>query len=182
MVGLGCLFFVAVPVVDESLDGGVGFGLGGLELGGGGDEAVGGIVDYVLDGGFGGVAGRGDGQGARQVGGGDLEAVEDEAGAARVELVGGEAAEDFAEGGLDGGAVFGEREVEGSAGSGGGGALLRGRGLAGGVVVEAEIFFAKTGRTAAMAVGEDVTAAEMGFFGGGLGGHGSGPPSLGVAG
>jgi hypothetical protein len=44
---------------------------------------------------------------------GDLEAVEEEAGAAGVDVVGGDALEDFADGGLDGGAVFRERQVEG---------------------------------------------------------------------
>ena len=38
---------------------------------------------------------------------GDLEAVEEEAGAAWVDVVGGDALEDFSDGGLDGGAVFG---------------------------------------------------------------------------
>jgi hypothetical protein len=38
---------------------------------------------------------------------GDLQAVEEEAGAARVDVVGGYALEDFSDGGLDGGAVFG---------------------------------------------------------------------------
>ena len=51
----------------------------------------------------------------REVDGGDLEAVEQEAGAAGVDLVGGDAAEDLADGELDGGAVFGEGEVEGGA-------------------------------------------------------------------
>jgi len=44
---------------------------------------------------------------------GDLEAVEEEAGAAGVDVVRGDALQDFADGGLDGGAVFGERQVEG---------------------------------------------------------------------
>jgi hypothetical protein len=42
-----------------------------------------------------------------QVEAGDLEAVEEEAGAAGIDVVGGDALEDFADGGLDGGAVFG---------------------------------------------------------------------------
>ena len=49
----------------------------------------------------------------REVDGGDLEAVEQEAGAAGVDLVAGDAAEDLADGELDGGAVFGQGEVEG---------------------------------------------------------------------
>ena len=44
---------------------------------------------------------------------GDLEAVEEEAGAAGIDFVCGDALEDLADGGLDGGAVFGERQVEG---------------------------------------------------------------------
>jgi hypothetical protein len=38
---------------------------------------------------------------------GDLQAVEEQAGAARVDVVGGDALEDFSDGGLDGGAVLG---------------------------------------------------------------------------
>lgn len=76
----------------------------------------------------------------RQIQAGDLEAVEEQAGAARVEVVGGDALKDLADGGLDGGAVFGHGEMEGSATA----ALLleMGDGLAGGVVVVAEVFSA----------------------------------------
>jgi hypothetical protein len=57
---------------------------------------------------------------------------------------------------LDGGAVFGERQVEGGAAAV---ALLRvGGGSSGGVVVVAEVFSAEAGAAAAVAVGEDVTA------------------------
>ncbi|WP_263365880.1 hypothetical protein [Edaphobacter bradus] len=42
-----------------------------------------------------------------EVGGGDLEAVENEPGAAGVDVVGGKAAEDLAKGGLDGGSAGG---------------------------------------------------------------------------
>jgi hypothetical protein len=45
--------------------------------------------------------------------GGDLEAVEEQAGAAGVERVGGDAGEDLADRGLDGGAVFDQGQVEG---------------------------------------------------------------------
>ena len=38
---------------------------------------------------------------------GDLKAVEEKSGAARVDVVGGDALEDFADGVLDGGSVFG---------------------------------------------------------------------------
>jgi len=47
------------------------------------------------------------GGGFGEVEAGDLESVEEEAGAAGVDVVGGDALEDFADGGLDGGAVFG---------------------------------------------------------------------------
>ena len=97
-----------------------------------------------------------------EVGGGDLEAVEEEAGAAGVELVGGEAIEDLADGLLDGGAVLGDGE-----GEGGGSVLALGevqcgegaRGV-GGAVVEAEVLVAERGAAAAVAAGEDVAALE----------------------
>ena len=47
------------------------------------------------------------GLGFGEVEAGDLEAIEEEAGAAWVDVVGGDALEDFADGGLDGGTVFG---------------------------------------------------------------------------
>jgi hypothetical protein len=47
------------------------------------------------------------GRGFGEVEAGDLEAVEEEAGAVRVDVVGGDAAENFADGKLDGGSVFG---------------------------------------------------------------------------
>src|SRR3979409_2711449 len=56
---------------------------------------------------------------------GDLEGVEEEGGAAGVDVVGGDALEDLADGKLDGGSVFGEGNFEGGAaglaGGGGGG-------------------------------------------------------------
>jgi hypothetical protein len=55
------------------------------------------------------------GWGFGEVEAGDLESVEEEAGAAWIDLVGGDALENFADGLLDGGAVFGERQVEGGA-------------------------------------------------------------------
>jgi hypothetical protein len=42
-----------------------------------------------------------------QVETGDLEAVEEEAGAPGIDVVGGDALQDFADGGLDGRAIFG---------------------------------------------------------------------------
>jgi len=100
------------------------------------------------------------GGGAGEVERGDLEAVEEETGAAGVELVGGEAVEDLADGLLDGAAVFGDGEGEGS------GAVLAlgevdggdGRAGVGAAVVEAEVLVEEAGAAAAVAVGEDVAA------------------------
>lgn len=93
----------------------------------------------------------------RQVGAGDLEAVEEEPGAAGVEVVGGDALENEADGELDGGTVLGDGEVEGGeAGFAGGGV---GYGVAGGVVVVAEVLVAEGGGAAAASVDEDVAAA-----------------------
>ena len=100
---------------------------------------------------------------AGQVGAGDLEAVEEEAGAAGVDLVAGDAAEDFADGELDGGAVFGHGEVEvGLVGSALAWVL---HGAAGGVVVVAEVFLAEAWAAAAVAVGEDMAALVAFWFG-----------------
>ena len=90
---------------------------------------------------------RGEGLDARlgQVGGGDLEAVEEEAGAAWIELVGGDAAKDVDDGELEADAVVAVRELEVE---GGLATAARARvwgGFAGGVVVEAEIFAAEGG-------------------------------------
>ncbi|HEY1993874.1 MAG TPA: hypothetical protein VGG81_05680 [Edaphobacter sp.] len=96
------------------------------------------------------------GRGFGEVEAGDLEAVEEEAGAARVDVVGGDAAEDFSDGMLDGGAVFGQRKVEGGAAAS---TLLRvGDGFSCVVVVVAEVFSPQAGAAAAVAVGEDVAA------------------------
>ena len=63
---------------------------------------------------------------------------------------------------LDGGAVFGQRKVEGGAAAA---TLLRvGDRFSGGVVVVAEVFSAQAGAAAAVAVGEDVAALVL--FGG----------------
>jgi hypothetical protein len=116
-----------------------------------GDETVDGVegeVVYRVD-------EPGFGVGFGQVHGGDLEAVEEEAGAAGIEFVGGDALQDFADGVLDGGAVFGQGEGEGAATAAGGGV---GDGFAGGVVVVAEGFEAQAGRAAAASVGKDVAA------------------------
>ena len=100
---------------------------------------------------------------AGEVGAGDLEAVEEEAGAARVDLVAGDAAEDFSDGELDGGAVFGHGEVE--VGLLGSALVWVLDGAAGGVVVVAEVFVAEAGAAAAVAVGEDVAALVAFWFG-----------------
>jgi hypothetical protein len=102
--------------------------------------------------------------GAGQVDAGDLEAVEEEAGATGVDVVGGDAAEDLADGGLDGGAVLGVGQVEGGAAAA---ALARvGDRAAGGVVVVAELFLTEAWAGAAASVGEDVAALVLlGCFG-----------------
>jgi hypothetical protein len=89
---------------------------------------------------------------------GDLETVEEEAGAPGIDFVGGDALEDFADGGLDGGTVFRQRQGEGGATAS---ALARvGKGFSCCVVVVAEFFVAQAGAAATVAVGEDVTALE----------------------
>ena len=145
------------------------WGDGRRELGGEGDGAQVRVSDGVLDGVGLGIRGPG----AREVDGGDLEAVEEEPRAAGVELVGGEAIEDLADGDLDGAAILGIGEGEG----GGAELALReidslglgteGASTAGVVVVVAEILAAKAGASAAVAVGEDVTALEAAMGGGG---------------
>ncbi len=91
-----------------------------------------------------------------QVEAGDLEAVEEEAGALGVDLVAGDAEQDLADGALDGGAVLGQGDVEvGLAAATVAGVLDR---AAGGVVVVAELLVAQAWAAAAVAVGEDVAA------------------------
>ena len=80
-----------------------------VEVCGWGEEAEFGVFDDL----FHGEGGVRVGKTGREVGGGDLEAVEEETGATRGDLVGGEAKDDFADGGLDGGAVFRAGEEEG---------------------------------------------------------------------
>ena len=139
------------------------FGLVGVfgfvEFGLGGEGAEGGVVVDLVDG----LAGLGLGLVFGQVEAGDLETVEQEAGAAGVDFVEGDALQDFADGVLDGGAVFGVGEGEGLPAAA---ALLEVlHRFSGGVVVVAEIFAAEAGAGAAAAVGEDVAAAEAGGFG-----------------
>ena len=131
----------------------------GAELGGWGEEAVLGVVSDLGDD-FGGWFG---GVGFRQVEAGNLKTVEEQTGAARVDFVGGDAAEDFADGLLDGGAVFGVWKVESRLAALAGGGVLDG--AAGVVVVVAEAFgafgAADGWASAAAAVGEDVAALEL---------------------
>jgi len=97
----------------------------------------------------------------REALGSDLEAVEEQAGAVDVELVGGEAGDDLVEGGLEGLVVGGGGEMEASAGAAGVGV---GDGLAVGVVVVAEGFATEGGRAAAVGVGEDMVAVGVGVM------------------
>lgn len=154
-------------MVEQFGEHGGGGGVG--ELGGWGEVAECGVYSELFDGvdEGGGVAG--------QVEAGDLEAVEEQAGAAGVEVVGGDAFEDLAEGELDAGAVgdlAGGEGVGAEAGLAGGGVL---DGATGGVVVVAEGFVAEAGRAATAAVGVDVAAlvarGVVGRFGGEVGGH-----------
>lgn len=163
--------FFALPVFEQDFFEGFAvrpcFGAG-LEVLDGGDEAVFWVVDDVFDGVF--RFGRGLARG--EVDAGDLEAVEEEAGAAGVKLVGCEAEKNLADGGLDGGTVLGSGEVEGGAAvfsvlaiaAGLAGVEFGfGDGFAGGVVVIAEGLVAEGWAAAAVAVGEDVAALEAGL-------------------
>ncbi len=103
----GCLsLFGLLPVEFFDESGGEGALFCGIgHFGGGGEGAEFGVGSDFFDelliaGGFG---------GARDVEAGDLESVQEQSGAAGVDLVAGDAAKHFADGDLDGGAVFGER-------------------------------------------------------------------------
>jgi hypothetical protein len=96
---------------------------------------------------------RGAGGGAREVGGGDAEAGEKEAGLLVVDVAGGDAAEDLEEGELDGVAIVDAGHLEGALV-----AMSVGGFAAGAIVVEAEVVAAEGGRAAAGAAGVDVTA------------------------
>jgi hypothetical protein len=96
-------FFVLQHALDEQGDSAFGpCGLG--DIGARGQDAEGGVDGDLFYG-----LGFGFGEGLRfgEVEAGDLEAVEEEAGASGIDVVGGDALEDFADGGLDGGAIFG---------------------------------------------------------------------------
>jgi hypothetical protein len=94
---------------------------------------------------------------------GDLEAVEEQAGAARVDVVGGDALQDLTDGVLDGGSVFREWQVE--CGATAAASARVGDGSARRVVVVAEVFSAQAWAGAAVAVGEDVAALILFDFG-----------------
>jgi hypothetical protein len=132
------------------------------------DDAEGGVDGDLFHGlvcrlGFGG--GSCGGLGFGQIEAGYLETVGEEAGASRVDVVGGDALEDFSDGGLDGGAVFRQRQVE--VGAAAAALFWVGDGFSCGVVVVAELFLAEAGAGAAASVGEDVAALVLfRFFGG----------------
>ncbi len=89
-----------------------------------------------------------------------MQAVEEQACSFGVEVVAGDALEDDADGGLDGGAVLGHGQVEAGMAAEG----FAGGGLAGGVVVVAEGLSAEADAAAAVAVGEDVATFEAGCW------------------
>jgi hypothetical protein len=150
-----------VEPVDEGADGGDGSGgFGDFSTGCEGAEK--GVGDDIFDGGGWEFGVFFLGCGAWEVAACDLETVEEEAGAFGVDLVAGDAAEDLAEGELDGGAVFGEGDVE--VGLTGAAFAWVFDGAAGGVVVVTKFFVAEAWAATAMATGEDVAALEA--FGG----------------
>jgi hypothetical protein len=137
------------------------------DFGAWGDDAEGGVdddlfYDLICCLGF----GRGfGGLGFGQVEAGDLEAIEEETRSARVDVVGGDALEDFSNGGLDGGAVFRQGQME--VGAAAAALFWVGDGFSRGVVVVAELFLAEAGAGAATSVGEYVAALVLfRFFGG----------------
>jgi hypothetical protein len=153
-LGIGVVVFV-VPPFHEAVVEGAAFAFGfallhefwGAELGFRGDDAVFGVEDDLFDGGEGlfRLAERRQRGLFGEIQGGELESVEQEAGAAGVDSVERDAAEDDADGGLDGGAVFGVGQDEGGLGGFGVGLELAalgefgdGNGRAAGVVVEAK--------------------------------------------
>jgi hypothetical protein len=161
VLGCGEWFVVEAELVEE--EGGFGGGVGGFEeLGWGSEGTEVGVVDDGVDGGFGEVVGVGSGE----VEAGDLEAVEEQAGAAGVEVVGRDAREDFAEGELDGGAVFEGGDVEDGAAAEREVVVGAGSEAAGAVVEVAELLAAQGRAAAAAAFGEDVAALVE------VGGHG----------
>jgi hypothetical protein len=148
--------FVFSPLADAFAAGAP----GGWEIALGRDGAEFGVEDDLVDGRGGDAVGVVSFFG--EVEAGDLEAVEEQAGAAGVEFAGGDALEYESDGCLDGGSVFGERKFE-CVGFG-----ERVFTAAGGVVVIAEVFVAEADGGTAVSVGEDVAALLFGGVG-----HGS---------
>jgi hypothetical protein len=160
---------VAAELLQQSVDrAAAAFGFGVRHLGDGGEGAELGVELDLFDRG-GGV--RDDRSEAREGEAGDLQAVEQQAGAAGIQLIAGDALEDLDDGLLKAAAVS---ELGGQVEDG----LLRAAaflvGLAGlqfaaadgpaaGVVVVTKTFLAESWAAAAMAVGEDVAALETGF-------------------
>jgi hypothetical protein len=138
------------------------FGFG--DFGAWGEDAEGGVGSDLFDGlffgGFVGVATGGFGGEFwfGEIDAGDLEAVEEEAGTAGVDVVGGDATEDMSDGGLDAGAIVGVGQGQFEGGAAAATLAWVFDGLAGGVVVVAELFVAETWTGAAASVGEDVAA------------------------
>jgi hypothetical protein len=93
---------------------------------------------------------------AREIEAGDLEPVEEKAGTFGVDLVSGDAAEDLADGALDGAAVFREGKVEAWPARAPSTRMVDGP--AGGVMVVAKFFATQAWAAAASAGGEDVAA------------------------
>ncbi len=89
---------------------------------------------------------------------GDLEAVEDDAAATSVEVVGGDALHDDVDRLLDSGAVYRQRDFEGGAAAAAVVSYRGWDGSAGGMVEVAEVLLAQAGAAAVAAVGEDVAA------------------------
>ena len=149
--GFFCGGFLFEHLLEKLGDGAFAF-CGFADFSGRGEDAefgVGGDLFYCFRCGFCGLL-------FGEVEAGDLEAVEEQTGAAGVDVVGGDALQDLTDGVLDRGTVFGEREFEGGAAAVTGAWVLRGS--AGGVVVVAEVFGAEAWAAAAVAVGEDVAA------------------------
>ena len=153
-------FVSGFPVVDDAgEDVAVGAVVIGRDEFGDGCERAEGFVEGDFFDGFG-------GDGVGMIGGdlliflqvrrGDLEAVEEQGGAAGVDLVAGDAEQDLADGELDGGTVFRQGQGEGGAAAA---ALERvGDRRAVGVVEVAKGLVAEAAAAAAAAVGEDVAA------------------------
>jgi hypothetical protein len=156
---------VSVEIFEEDFERAPGFV--GVKLCGWSEDAVFGVVRDFGDGFGGGVGGCGLGE----VEAGDLQAVEEKPGATRIDLVGGDAAEDFADGLLDSGAVFRVGKGEAGLAALAGGCVLDWAAravmeVAEGLARRLGAFGAAEGwAAAAAAVGEDVAALEASGFG-----------------